>query len=289
MNAGAVMFFAVTCGLLVLYMFSKGKYDGLIKPLDEKQFPMKGFMPAALYLMDAFRFTYTSGYNRKLLAKTAELYGIAHSQYYLKVHWANKIAYMYLALLLIALIGIGADMDAGFAVFAISILAGIFYFSDRELDEKIKKRRISIRRDFPDFVNKLILLINAGLTVSKAWEKAVSDSKKDSLLYKELHAVLASIRAGKPEQQAYEDFARRCKVPEISRFVSVILQNLRKGNAEMVPVLRMYASECWEARKSLAKKLGEEASTKLLLPMILMFVAILLIVAAPAVLMLRGI
>ena len=42
-------------------------------------------------------------------------------------------------------------------------------------------------------------------------------------------------------------------------------------------------------RKNAAKRLGEEASTKLLFPMMLMFIAILLIVAMPAVLAMRGI
>jgi tight adherence protein C len=41
-------------------------------------------------------------------------------------------------------------------------------------------------------------------------------------------------------------------------------------------------------RKNAAKRIGEEASTKLLLPMMLMFIAILLIVALPAVLAMRG-
>ncbi len=56
----------------------------------------------------------------------------------------------------------------------------------------------------------------------------------------------------------------------------------------MVPVLRLQANECWLMRKNTAQRLGEEASTKLLLPMMLMLIAILLIVAAPAILALRN-
>jgi tight adherence protein C len=49
------------------------------------------------------------------------------------------------------------------------------------------------------------------------------------------------------------------------------------------------ANECWETRKNITRKLGEEASTKMILPLMLMFGAILLIVATPAVLALQGI
>jgi tight adherence protein C len=127
------------------------------------------------------------------------------------------------------------------------------------------------------------------MTVSKAWEKIITDNKKDSALYEELSMVLKDIGSGKPEQAAYEDFAKRCRVPEITRFISVILQNQRKGNSELVSVLRVFANECWELRKNTAKRLGEEASTKMLLPIMLMFFAILLIVITPAVIAMTGI
>ena len=41
--------------------------------------------------------------------------------------------------------------------------------------------------------------------------------------------------------------------------------------------------ETWEMRKHAVKQMGETASTKLILPMMLMFVAILLIAVAPAI------
>jgi len=41
---------------------------------------------------------------------------------------------------------------------------------DRELSGKVNRRRLSIQLDFPDFLNKVILLVNAGMTVSRAWE-----------------------------------------------------------------------------------------------------------------------
>ena len=53
---------------------------------------------------------------------------------------------------------------------------------------------------------------------------------------------------------------------------------------EVVPVLRQQGNECWEMRKNAARQMGEEASSKILLPMMLMFLGIVLIVATPAVL-----
>jgi len=94
--------------------------------------------------------------------------------------------------------------------------------------------------------------------------------------------MLSEISAGKPAARAYEDMAFRCKVPEVTRFVSAVLQNLNRGNRDMVYVLRTLAQEAWDKRKDLARKQGEEASTKLVFPMVMVFVAIAIIVLAPA-------
>lgn len=275
--------------LMLLYLLSKGKYDDFIQPVDRKRYPLKRFFPMALYILDIVGYRYSTGYDRMLLAKIVELSGARYGRYYLQIHWANKIVFFFTGLLLTALIGAGTRVDAGFGLFSLSLLGGTLYFTDSELNEKVKKRRLGIQMDFPDFLNKLTLLVNAGMTVSRAWEKAVRDNKKESPLYEELEAALMEIRSGKSEFKAYEEFAKRCRTPEVTRVISVILQNLRKGNSELVSVLRIHSNECWEMRKNTARKFGEEASTKLLLPMMLMFIAILLIVAAPAVIAIQGI
>ena len=174
-----------------------------------------------------------------------------------------------------------------FLVFGIFAVGAVAFAFDSNVNKKVRQRRLMLELDFPDFLNKLTLLINAGMTVGKAWEKIVADNKKNGPLYEELSLALSEIRAGKGEKYAYEDFAKRCKVLEITKFVSMVLQNMRKGNSELVGMLKAQADSCWEMRKHAAKRLGEEASTKMLLPMMIMFAAILIIVALPAVMALQ--
>lgn len=275
--------------LLVIYLFSKRDYSEFIGMLDKKSYSLRCIMPVGLYLLDVFKYGFNTGYDRKLLAAVTELHGHKNALTMLRAHWGNKISLMLLSVLFVLFIGAFSEPDAGYVLFSIALPAGIAIFSDRDIFEKVKKRRIAIQLDFPDFVNKLTLLINAGMTISKAWEKVDAESSKNTPLYLEIGTAIRDIRSGTPEHKAYEEFAKRCRVPVVTRFISVILQNIRKGNAELVPILRVYANECWELRKATAKKLGEEASTKLLLPMMLMFAAILLIVGMPAVLALKNI
>ena len=56
----------------------------------------------------------------------------------------------------------------------------------------------------------------------------------------------------------------------------------------MLYELKRMGTECWEMRKLNAKQLGETASSKLMLPLCMMFLAVILICMAPALLQLKG-
>ena len=65
------------------------------------------------------------------------------------------------------------------------------------------------------------------------------------------------------------------------KFGALLAQNLKKGT-KMADLLRNEAAQAFENRKSRAKRLGEEAGTKLLAPMFGMLAIVLIIVIVPA-------
>jgi len=277
------LFIAQLLLLLVLIAASRKKYVNEINLLGEKQSILKILIPAGLLLLQIIRHKYNSEYERKLEAKIRQISNNAHSHTMLRIHIAKKAILLFLCALFLAFGGWQGGITAEYLVFAAIFLILVFYFSDKQIDKKVKQRKEEIQREFPEFLNKLIILVNAGLPVSSAIYKAIKDSKGTGELYKELNRTLNDIAAGKPELQSYEAFAARCGLAEISMFVAVLVQNLRKGNSELVPMLRIQAVTCWENRKNAAKKLGEEASAKLLIPMVMIFIAILIMVMAPAI------
>ncbi|KUO77359.1 MAG: hypothetical protein APF77_22980 [Clostridia bacterium BRH_c25] len=272
----------------ILYFYTRGKYAFSNETEHIKKLISRIIMPIALFIVDRLIAGRFSTYERKLNTKLSELYGGKDTRRRLKLHLAYKTMHLIVAILAVTLSGALMDKpDAGYFIFASAVLLFAFFAADRELDERIKKRNFYIQYDFPDFLNKLVLLINAGMTVPKAWEKIVRDRKDMTPLYEELNNTYLEIKNGKSEMAAYEDFARRCRVKEITKFISALIQNLRKGNGELVPLLKLQSNECWQLRKNMAKRLGEEASTKLVLPLMIMFVGILVIVILPAILQLR--
>ncbi len=289
--------------ILILLFTCKNKagdsYSEYLDYIDKKEYSLKDMLPAGFYFADSgikakivpkIVTQKLYKYNNSVAAKITELYGPDFKDFYQQVHDANKYVLSSVAAVVFALIAMvmGAGGDATnscvFLIVSMVCMFGLGFLLDKSLDSKIEKRRAEIRLEFPEFVNKLTLLVDAGMTISKAWEKIVADNKKSGPLYDELLRASAEISAGKPEAIAYEDFGKRCKIKEIMKFVSIIILNLKKGGAEVVPTLRVQGVECWEMRKAEAKRLGEEASSKIMLPLMMMFIGIIVVVAVPAIL-----
>ena len=246
------------------------------------------FISLPAYILKRARYEGRFSYDRKIKVHIVEYYGKNDADSRFLLHQSTKIAYIAAALEFCLLIGIRSEIDAGY-IFVCALCAGsAFLLPDSRLSSGIKKRKLEIMLDFPDFLVRLTLLINAGMNVAKAWEKVSEGMDRSRALGRELGMALLEIRSGKSESKTYEDFAKRCRIQEVTRVVSVLLQNIKKGNAELVSILRVHANECWEMRKNAAKKLGEEASSKMLLPMAIMLLSILLIVTTPAILALQG-
>lgn len=282
--------FAIESLMLVsVYLLSRKKYGKLLGLPEAKAYSLYFLLPLGLYLLDISKYKYNNRYDKKVSKLLTYLYGDKLIVEHIKLFYSYKLTVMLSSLYLLSLFGAGAvRADSTYIMLTLILPAAMFYFLDRELENRLKKKQDSIRADFPDMVSKLVLLVNAGMTMNRAWEKICTETRKDSPLYRELKTTYQQIQGGKPEGEAYEEFARRCKVREISKFVAVVIQNMKKGSGDLVPLLRLQSEECWELRKSRAKQLGEEASAKLLIPMMIMFIGILIIVVLPAVLQINN-
>jgi tight adherence protein C len=182
-------------------------------------------------------------------------------------------------------------VSPGQAVF-LGILLGIagYVMADRRLLEKGRQRQIQMEIDYPEVVLKLTVLIRAGLTVRGAWERIVdhyererkTERKPIRYVYEEMKQADRRIQGGLPEAEAYLEFGRRTHLHSYLRLSSLLEQNLKKGSRGLVYLLEAEADEAWNRRKNLAKQRGEEAGTRMLLPMLLMLIVVLIIIIVPA-------
>lgn len=268
---------------------SYSQYSSYIAALDKNNFRLRKLLPFGLYFLDKYNYQYNSNYDRRVLSSISEVYGHEYSAFYIRVHYANKVILIALSIILQLFVGLTANFQAVYHAYSLLISGVLIIYDDIKLKDRVNKRRLEIQLEFPDFINKLILLLNAGLTMSKAWEKISADCQNKSDFYNEVQKTISEIKSGRNEAEAFGDFAKRVKTPEISRLMSTIVQNTKRGGNQLVLSLRLQSNECWEMRKNAVKRLGEQASTKLLFPMMIMFFAIIIIVVTPAIISMQGI
>lgn len=158
-----------------------------------------------------------------------------------------------------------------------------------DLHKKVRLREQNIMLELPELLNSIVLLVGAGETVQRAIIRCVESRKGDMAhpLYKELHKMTAEWDSGYSFQQAFENFSKRCAVQEVSLFTTTVLLNYRRGGADFVLSLRDLSRILWEKRKSVSRTRGEQASSKLVFPMVVIFLIVIVLVGAPALMMLK--
>ncbi len=172
-------------------------------------------------------------------------------------------------------------------VMAVIIFLLLYALKWQNQEKEAEKRKRQMSLDYPEIVSKLTLLLGAGMTVKRAWRKIVSDydvksSRDRRYAFEEMKYTCREMESGITESESYERFGKRCGIQEYIRLGALLSQNLRKGTKGLGDLLRLEAVQAFEERKARAKRLGEEAGTKLLMPMFLMLAVVLVIVIVPA-------
>ena len=89
-------------------------------------------------------------------------------------------------------------------------------------------------------------------------------------------------RSGVSEGRSYEHFGRRTGLQEYVRLSTLLMQNLKRGNSALLERLREEADKAWEEQLQQGRRMGEEAGTKLLVPMVMMLAVVMVMIMVPA-------
>ena len=155
---------------------------------------------------------------------------------------------------------------------------------DRADAAALRQRQLLL--DYPELVSKLLVLLGAGMNalLSIAADYSAEQQKKAAprAAYEELKRALLLLRAGESESRMYRAFGRACGLRQYMKLASLLEQNQRTGVAALRTILAAEMTLAWEERKNLARRLGEEAGTRLLLPLFLMLLVVMIVMVVPA-------
>lgn len=192
----------------------------------------------------------------------------------MNLRWAKKMDYRGLYVILL---GVGAVVALSFG-------------KKQDLKKAAKKLVEEKKQDYPMIVNQLSILMGAGMSFRKALERMVSKyvlSRKQGepvrAGFEELLVLYRKMTDGKGELQALEELGKSCESKEYRKLAMLLTQNLQKGSKDLLNALEKEEQYAFEMRKQRAIRLGEEASTKLLIPMSGMLFIVIVVLIVPAI------
>uniref|UniRef100_UPI004055FC15 hypothetical protein n=1 Tax=Acetatifactor sp. TaxID=1872090 RepID=UPI004055FC15 len=179
----------------------------------------------------------------------------------------------------------------GIGTVAVALL--IYFLADKDLHDQVEKRKLLMKKSYPDIVHKLALYLGAGMTIRGAFQRIAEEYEKSDTaggegkkaanpICEELLHICRELKAGVSEGAAYEHFGKRTGLQEYIRLSTLLTQNLKKGNSTLLQRLREEALKATAERIQYGRRLGEEAVTKLLVPMVLMLLVVMLMIMIPA-------
>lgn len=172
---------------------------------------------------------------------------------------------------------------------SLAILPALPLLWKHQRQQRLQLREEQLALDYPELINKILLLLSTGLTfrgcferISGEYSKRLEEGGDRRYVYEEVNVSCQEMKNGVSEAEVIEAFGKRCRQLPYLKFASVVNQNIRKGSEGLTAILELEVVEAFEKRKETVKRMGETAGTKLLLPMMLMLGVVMVIILVPA-------
>lgn len=273
MSLGGIALFA-----WLLFYFIGLKYNKMFDVLEEKEYPMKEIYGIGYAVLETVHYKYKSKGDRKLRQQLEILYEKKYSEYYLRAVHSQQIAIAF-TLVVISFALYGFSLDVMSVIIGLMFSGLAYYYFGTVTKKKILKRSNEMLNEFSEVVSKLALLTNAGMILREAWEEVAFGG--EGIIYNEMRRSVGEMNNGVSEIDAIYSFGSRCMIPEIKKFTATIIQGMVKGNSELSGMMLTQSKEVWQLKKQLVRRAGEKAASKLLIPMMIMFVGILIMIVVP--------
>lgn len=175
------------------------------------------------------------------------------------------------------------EITPAMALVMAAVSSGVsFILVNAYLDRLGKIRQTSYRKLFPDFMDLLIVCVDAGLSIEAAIDRVMREflnTNRDFGMH--LAIISLEVRAGRALRDALSNFADRINVEE-ARSLAILFKQSEELGSSITKTLRTYSSEMRVARMIRAEEKANSLPVKMLFPLALfLFPTNLIIVIVP--------
>jgi len=158
-------------------------------------------------------------------------------------------------------------------------LAG-YYLPQFYLNRRIKKLILQNRQAFPDFMDLMIVCVEAGLSMEASISR-IAEEIEYSYPNLSIHLNIAAleVRSGRTLEDALQSMAERIDLEEVKSFATLLKQSKELGTS-LANALNVYSDDMRDKRMALAEEKAHALPAKMSVPVTLCILPVILIIAA---------
>lgn len=148
-----------------------------------------------------------------------------------------------------------------------TILPGVagYYLPQYWVTRRIQTRQNEITEGFPDALDLMLVCVEAGQSLDQSIARLAKETRAGyPSLADEFDIISREVKAGKERVTVLKDMAARVNVPDITSFVTTLVQSASFGTS-IADALRMYSAEMRDKRVMKAEEAANKLPTKMTL------------------------
>src|SRR3990172_4862201 len=146
---------------------------------------------------------------------------------------------------------------------------------------RVRIRKSSLLRALPDVLDLFSVCSSAGLGFDQTIQRV--SEYYDNPLGEELRRIIMEMEIGISRQDAFRNLAQRLEIPELSSFVSILLQAEQMGMS-IADTLAAQAEQMRVLRRYTAQEAAQKMPVKMVFPLVFLILpALLLVILGPAI------
>ena len=164
----------------------------------------------------------------------------------------------------------------------IALASFSFFLPEMWLNDLIKKRQELVKKNLPEALDTLALVVGAGLDFGEAMDTYVKGSESNPLA-EEFSIARDQMRLGKSRADVLKSMSEKIGYSPLTNFTTVVIQSEKTGTS-LVDVLDAQSDDLRGRRFQLAEEMGQKAPIKMLAPLLLVMPNVFIVLFAPMIL-----
>ena len=153
-----------------------------------------------------------------------------------------------------------------------------YYLPQYWVQRRLQTRQQQIISGFPDALDLMLVCVEAGQSLDQSINRMAKETRAGyPALADELEMVSHEVKAGKERVQVLKDMSERVNIPDVSSFVTTLVQSATYGTS-IAEALRVYSAEMRDKRVMRAEEKANTLPTKLTLGTMMFTVPPLMII-----------